>query len=129
MKIYVSHSKNFNYQRDLYEPLKNSSLAQEHEFVFPHLDSEQPFDSKKTFEAKECQLILAEVSLPSTGQGIELGWANMLNLPIIAFHNTQAEISNSLQKICKKIIAYENTIEEIIVELKQAINQGTSLDE
>ena len=129
MKIYISHSRNFNYQRDLYEPLKNSSLAQEHEFIFPHIDSEKPFESKKTFEANECQLIIAEVSLPSTGQGIELGWANMKQLPIIALHNSQAKISGSLAGLCKKIIPYKNTIAEIIDELKQAINEGTDRGE
>ncbi len=121
MKIYISHSTHFDFKNLLYEPLKHSSMTAHHEFIFPHEQTDALYDSKTLFENHECDMVFAEVSFPSTSQGIELGWANAQHLPIVAFHKSTAEISNSLQKLCKKIVIYEDTIEAAIDGLKEAI--------
>ena len=77
MKIYVAHSKKLDYKKELYEPLRNSSLNNEHEIILPHEKSDKPFSSKEFF--KTCDVIIAEVSYSGTGLGIELGWANCGN--------------------------------------------------
>ena len=81
MKMYVCHSSAFNYKKDLYEPIRNSPLNKEHEMIFPHENSSQIFDSKNTIPT--CDLIISEVSYPSTSMGIELGWANKENKRIL----------------------------------------------
>lgn len=64
MKIYVSHSREFDFEKDLYEPLRNSALKWDNTFFFPH---EAGRDVNTKEEIKNSDLILAEVSFPSTG--------------------------------------------------------------
>lgn len=84
MTIYISHSKNFDYQNELYYPLK--SLVEKYDFIFPHENGDKGMISKKIFQEKKCDIVLAEASFPATGEGIELGWANAYNIPIICVH-------------------------------------------
>ena len=104
MRIYVSHSRNFDYKRELYEVLENSGLNLE--FIFPHKDSEEAFDSKNLFQNKQCDLILAEGSYQATGQGIELGWANILGFKIVTIYKGGSHLSNSLRNISVEVIEY-----------------------
>lgn len=106
MKIYVSHSKGFDYKTELYEPLRNSGLNQE--FIFPHESSQDSFNSKELFEKHLCDLVLAEVSIPATGQGIELGWADVFKIPILCVYKQNSKIAGSLQIITKDFIEYSN---------------------
>lgn len=104
MKIYLTHSTSFDYKNELYIPIRESDLNNQHEIVLPHEKSDKPFDSKKYFD--ECNLVIAEVSYPSTGQGIELGWANIKNIPIICFYKTGTKPSGSIKAVSNKIIEY-----------------------
>ena len=53
MKIYISHNrKQFNYKKELYEPLKNSQLSKDHIFIFPHDNNPQSFNAKIYFRTK-----------------------------------------------------------------------------
>ncbi len=72
MKIYIAHSRNFDFQNELYKPIRQSPLNNEHSFVLPHENSDEPFNSKEYLEDK-ADLLIAEVSDPATGLGIELG--------------------------------------------------------
>lgn len=115
MKIYISHSKSFNYEKDLYDVLEASDLN--HEFIFPHKDSKVSFNSKDLFKYKGCDLVLAEVSNPATGQGIELGWADVYNIPVVCIYNKGSKVSGSLKVICGNFIEYENG-KDLIEKLK-----------
>ncbi len=119
MKIYVSHSKGFDYKNELYEPLKNSGLSLD--FIFPHEDGSNPFNSKELFEKHLCDLVLAEVSIPSTGQGIELGWANVFKIPIICFYKSGTTPAGSLKVITDKIIEY-NDAQHLINKLTSELS-------
>ena len=120
MKIYVSHLKKSNFKQELYEPLRNSGID---EFIFPHENSDEPFKTRELFENKGCNLVLAEVSNPSTGQGIELGWASILNIPIICIYKTGSKIANSLKVITKDFIEYSDS-KDLINKLNLIIEQG-----
>jgi hypothetical protein len=106
VKIYVSHSRNFNYKKELYAPLKKIPGV---EFIFPHEDSELPFETKSLFPNKGCDFVLAEVSHPSTGQGIELGWADLLKIPIICVYKQGSKPADSLQLIAAKLLKYKTS--------------------
>ena len=118
MKIYISHSRKFDYKKEIYAVLRNSSLNKEHEIVFPHETSEEPFDSKEFL--KKCDLVIAEVSYPSVGVAIELGWANAFNVAVICIYKKGSKISDSLRLITDKFIEYR-TGEELISKIKEAI--------
>ena len=106
MKIYVSHSRHFDFKKELYAVLENSNLDQD--FIFPHKESDAPFNSKDLLKDKGCDLVLAEVSYPATGQGIELGWANIHNIPIVCIFKKNSKISGSLSVVSKDFIEYED---------------------
>ncbi|KKP69485.1 hypothetical protein A2X44_03060 [candidate division CPR3 bacterium GWF2_35_18] len=107
-KIYVSHLRNSDYKNSLYKPLRNSFLNNKYEFIFPHENSKQPYEIKKLLESNSIDIVLAEVSFPSTGQGIELGWADIYQTPIVCIYKKGVKTAYSLQKISNEFIEYEN---------------------
>jgi len=115
MKIYISHSSNYDFDNELYGPLKQSPLSKNHTFYFPHDKDNVQVDARPII--KESDLIIAECSQPSTGQGIELGWASVHNTPIICIYLKNSRTSNSLNFITKQFIEYEN-LEDMIKKLE-----------
>ncbi|HUD44891.1 MAG TPA: hypothetical protein VMR41_05080 [Patescibacteria group bacterium] len=120
MTIYFSHSKSFDYKKELYEPLRNSELAKHHCFIFPHDESDNPYGTKELFQSKNCDLVVAEVSFPATGQGIELGWAEMLQIPIVCLYKKDAKVASSLRIISSKFIEYKDS-ESMIEDLTKLL--------
>lgn len=117
MKIYVCHSTAFNYVNELYEPIKQN-LASSHDFILPH-DNGSDAHSKDLIESSD--LVLAEVSYPSTGQGIELGWADSAHRPIVCIYMAKTKPSGALRHIAKSFVPYidsQDMINKILNELQ-----------
>ena len=119
LKIYISHASKFDYINKLYNPIKESNLFNEHEFILPH-------DGYKVINTKEIisnsDLLIAETSLQTTGQGIELGWADYAHVPIICVYEKGAEISSALKFITTDLIEYENS-KDLIKKIKDYISK------
>jgi hypothetical protein len=105
MKIYVAHSIGFDFQKELYEPLQNSDFAQKHELILPHVGS----ISNSKDAIKNADLIIAEVSYPSTGEGIELGWADAFGKRMIFIHKAGSKISASLDYLKGQKLEYSDS--------------------
>ncbi len=120
MKIYVAHSRSFDFKKELYEPVRQSSLNNEHTLVLPHEVSDEPFNSKDYLK-NEAELMIAEVSEPAIGLGIELGWANIYEVPIICIYRKEAKLSGSLKVVSSNFVEYSNN-EELISGIKKIIN-------
>lgn len=118
MRIYVSHSSKIDYKKDLYGPLRNADLAKRHEFLFPHERGLDLFPTRDLFNNKGCDLIFAEVSFPSHGQGVELGWAFDRGIRIIFAHKPEAKLSVVIPELSKEIFAY-STKEELVSKLSE----------
>jgi hypothetical protein len=116
MKIYIGHSSAFDYKRLLYFPLQSSALWQQHSFMLPHEHSSDPADSKTVIS--NADLVIAEVSYPSTGLGIELGWAHNANRKILCLHQQNTKPSSSLSIICDQFIHYSDS-DDLINQLTQ----------
>lgn len=111
MKIYIAHSSNFNYQDELYKPLKNELKLNHVELILPH---ENSIEGKNTYDImSKCNLLLAEVSYASTGLGIELGRAESFDLPIIAIHREDRKPSSSIKFVTNRIHSYQSPREMI----------------
>jgi membrane-bound lytic murein transglycosylase MltF len=67
-----------------------------------------------------CNLVIAEVSYPSTGLGIELGWASTYLIPIVCIYRKGSEISGSLRQVSTKFLKYSNN-KELISAIKKAL--------
>lgn len=115
-KIYVSHAASFNFKDDLYNPIRTSDLNEQFDIILPHESSEKPFNSKEGL--KDCSFVIAEVSYPSTGQGIELGWADLYNIPIVCIYKKDAKVSRSLCVISDTFIEYSPSV-NLIDKLKE----------
>ncbi|CAN5163861.1 hypothetical protein BH11PAT1_BH11PAT1_7470 [soil metagenome] len=120
MTIYISHSRSFDFQQELYDVLMQSELWGMHTFVLPHEDSESPFPVKDFLESEECEVVVAEVSYQSTGQGIELGWAEMLHIPIICISKNNAKISQSLYTVTNKFVSYMDS-HDMVEKIKKSL--------
>lgn len=120
MNIYLSHSVNSSYLNDLYLPLKKSDLMTQHQIFFPH-DQEKAVNTKEIIAKSD--LVLAEVSFSATGQGIELGWANAANIPIICFYKEGSVPAGSIKFIANKIFSYVNS-EDLISQISISIPTG-----
>jgi len=64
MKIFISHSSSYNFKKELYIILRDSQLNKKYEIILPH-ESNEEIDTKEII--KNCNLMIAEVSFPSTG--------------------------------------------------------------
>lgn len=103
MKIYIGHSREFDFEEELYKPIRESQLNSEHEIILPHEEGKS-FVTRDIIKTSE--VMIAEVSYPSTGLGIELGWANSLDCPIICIYQKNKTISGSLKAVCDNFIEY-----------------------
>jgi hypothetical protein len=113
MKIFITHSNSFDFINDLYEPLKKSNLHEDHEIYLPH---ENGKDQNTRDIVKNYDVLVAEVSYPSTGSGIEIGWADIFQKPVICIYREGSKISSSLRKITKIFISYKDT-DELVKKL------------
>ena len=109
MKILIAHSSGFDYRTELYEPLKNSSLVSEHQVIFPHDPENAEIPTKE--QLKDADLMIAEVSYPSTGEGIEIGLAEAAGVPLLFLYKTGTKPSSSLRLVNGTLKEYANTNE------------------
>ncbi len=107
MKIYIAHSREFDFRKELYEPIRKSELNELAEIILPHEESEELFKSKE--ELKTVDYMVAEVSYPSTGVGIELGWANLYGTKIIALHKSGTKVSSAIKAVTDTLIEYSDS--------------------
>jgi hypothetical protein len=121
MNIYISHcGGNYDYENELYKPLKESELARNHHFFLPH--EPENIDTDAVTELKNTDILVAEASFPSTGQGIELAQAKAAGVPIACFYKRGAKTSSSLRFVTDKIIEYTD-MSDLLTKLQAELNQ------
>ena len=121
MNIYISHcGGNYDYENELYQPIKESKLAEVHQFFLPH--EPQNIDTDAVTELKHTDVLVAEASFPSTGQGIELAQAKAVGVPIVCFYKAGAKTSSSLRFVTDKIIEYAD-MPDLFVKLQTELDE------
>ena len=119
MKIYISHSSKLDYERNLYEPIRESAVFSSCEFFLPHEKERVAKKTRRVIENSDA--VIAETSLASTGQGIELGWADMKHIPILCINKPGGTPSSSLKYVCTSTKIYKTT-QELIAAIDSFIN-------
>ena len=66
--------------------------------------SDPLFDSKPIIASTD--LFIAEVSYPSTGMGIEMGWAVAHHVPILALYKVDTKPSASIKIVTNNLVPY-----------------------
>lgn len=105
MIIQVWHSRDFDFQNELYIPIKNSNFFSDHTFIFPHDDVN--IDSRESL--KMADIFLIETTRAATWLGIEIGFASTYNKKIVCIHKKWCHVSTSLQKLSDACIEYANS--------------------
>ena len=123
MKIHVVHSNSYDFKNELYTPLRDSNLNSEHQIFLPH-EADEFIETKDLI--KDADVIIAEVSFPATGLGIELGWADAFNKPIICVYKTGSKLSGSLNTISEMFIEYFDSM-DLIKQITQALEKDHKL--
>jgi len=85
-----------------------------------------PHDNHSFFNSREyitnCDVVITEVSYPSTGMGIELGLASYTSTPIICIYKKKTKPSRSLKEISKTFIEYQDS-DDLITRLEMALDK------
>lgn len=114
MKIYFGHSKDFDFVKEFYNPIENDERLKNETLLFPHKMSRDSKNSREFY--KHIDLVIAEVSYPATGLGIELGWAFDENIPIYCLHRNGFHPSSSLKSVTNNIMEY-NSVKEMVNQI------------
>jgi hypothetical protein len=120
MKIYISHNGSYDYEAGLYAPIKQSELSRQHEIFLPHDGNN--IDIKTKDIIKDFDLMIAEVSYPSTGQGIEIGLATAANVPVVCLYKSGTKPSSALRFYTDAIIEYY-TAEDLTERIDEYANR------
>jgi len=123
MKVYIAHASVFDFARELYEPIKQSALWTQHEIFLPH---DQGRNLKTRTSIEQSGLLIAEISYPATGEGIELGWADAAGVKIAAVYRRGSQYSSSVSYLTDKILEY-NDAGSLIMALITLIEQSSQL--
>ncbi|MDO8620493.1 MAG: hypothetical protein Q7R64_04055 [bacterium] len=115
MKIIITHASSFDYEKEFYEPLKKAVEGTGHELVFPHVWHEQNKSTKEFL--KDAGAVIGEVSYPSTGQGIEFGWADTMNIPILFVRKEGAKSSSGLRYLKGEYLDYAD-LDDLVRKLR-----------
>ncbi len=117
MNIYFPHSKQLDYN-PFYAALRASNILSKHTLIFPYEKSSFPVNSKDIIQKSD--LIVAEVSYPGTGLGIELGWAEQMGKRIICIYKFDYVPARSLNLISHEFITY-STLPDLITQLEKIV--------
>lgn len=121
MKIFVAHASNFAFKEKLYAPIRASELNSKHEFCLPQETDEDwvTLDFMRT-----CDALVVDVSIPSTGAGIEMGWANALGIPILGIYEKGSRPSASAEYTTRMYREYANS-EKMLKIVNEFLNSLT----
>ena len=115
--VYFGHANAYDYQ-EMYRVLIASNISKKYELILPHLNNPNKDNSK---EIDRCDLVVAEVSLPSTGLGIELG--RIFNKkPILCIHRKGVMVSGALKHITKEFMDYKD-LPDMVVKLEDYLGR------
>jgi hypothetical protein len=120
MKIVITHAGALPWKDEFYKAIQNSDFYKSNKVFLPQEKDKPEQITKERVEHSD--LVIAEVSYPSTGQGIELGWADIYHRPIICVYKEKSVISNSLTFITSKFVLYKDS-KELILKLEKMIRE------
>jgi len=103
---FISHpSGGMQHTPDFFDAVKEFEKKHpEIEINYPHEKAEEVQLTRDAISLSD--LVLVEASLPSTGSGIDLGWASAAKKKIVAFHQGGAQLSPAIKFVTKEIHVY-----------------------
>lgn len=121
MNIYFGHSKDIDYKL-YYKTIKNNFDLTKYNFIFPHETSNSSHNGRNFYKKENIDLFIAEISLPATGLGIELGFCHDEEIPIICFYKEGIKYSNSSKSVTDNIISYKD-LNDFIIKIQEILER------
>ena len=118
MKVFLAHASAFDYKTKLYAPIRASVLNTQHQITLPE-ERESIWNTKE--EIEKTDLFIADVSIHSTGCGIELGWAHAAGRRIVCIHEKGSKPSEVIVYVSDVLIEYESP-EDLIKKLDHLLS-------
>lgn len=118
MKVFLAHASDFDFRNKLYTPIRASALNTEYEFILPQENGKEEI-TKETIRGAKA--FIADVSRPSTGAGIEMGWADAYSVPIICIYEKGSAVSSSVDYVARARIEYDSP-RNLIAQLTEALS-------
>lgn len=119
LNIYFGHNKDIDYP-NYYDVLEQSFNKTEYNFIFPHKLDKNSRNGRGFYDKKNIDIFIAEVSMPATGLGIELGFAYDEKMPIYCFYKKGSNPTSSLRSVTENIIEYDN-IDDFVSKVKEVL--------
>ena len=94
--IYISHSHSMNYEDEIYKPLMDSKISSTYKLIFPHSILYDDVNTKDLLI--HFDYLIAEVSYPGIGIGLELGRAECNSIPILCIIKKGFKCSSSIKR-------------------------------
>ena len=120
MKIFIAHATDFPQKAEFYKAIRESKLNSKFEFVLPQENGEQVPAPRDVILSHD--MLIAEISVPSHGVGIELGWAEAAGKPVICLYKEGAKFSGALKNVSNKFLMY-TSFDNMIEDMEKALQQ------
>lgn len=118
MRLYLAYPRTFALATELENFLKNSNFGVE--IIFPHEKHKQMMTPKDLL--RDSDMMVAEVSDPALGVGIEMGFASAFDVPVYCFFRKGVVPSPSLPLVADEVMMYANK-EELFHRLRLIITE------
>lgn len=106
MKIYFGHSRNLDYEKEYYQPIRSNEDLSQYNIILPHEHTSSSSNTREFY--RNLDLFIADVTYPATGLGIELGWAKDDGVPIVFIYHSGSKVSGSLRAISDQFFEYNS---------------------
>lgn len=118
MKLFIAHASAFPYEEKVYAPVRGLCERDGHEAVFPQDGAYGPRNWRESITGADAFVL--DASVPSTGAGIEAGWASAAGVPVIAVHEKGSVPSTVVAYIAAAIVEYDGP-EDLSAKLGRAL--------
>lgn len=125
-QIYFTHARTakpwdhtWTYSNDLYTPIKKSELFGNYDFQLPHEHGDD-YNSREAI--RRSRALVADVTYPDLGVGIEIGWAQSMDKPIIIVHEEGRSPLPFVKYASSKIYSYSGR-EDVAAKILEALKQ------
>ncbi len=123
MRIYIAHSRDFDYEQLLYAPIRSQAKLPQDDIILPHEPGCNNHHTREFYA--QLNLVIAEVSYSATGLGIELGWAFDSHVQITCLYRQGTKPSSSLWVVTNQFYEYA-TPAQMIDLITKVIQEHTS---
>jgi hypothetical protein len=120
MTVFIIHSTEFDYQKEVYDPIRKSKLGKDYTILLPFETENMPYEIKQFFKSGKCDVLIAECSYPSIGIGLEIGWANMSGIKIVCINKKGSLASAALKMVSDYFLEYKDK-KDMINQIERAL--------